>query len=392
MTRVDKNINWMCAVDELFQPDEIFVEQEAKSYPLTERILDRCPYSQVEHVDDVSELIKRYRDDPPVGFNGKRSLLLCRNRGRFLEACPGTGRAYRCCQYLILNTGLGCPLACTYCVLQAYLNNPFLTLYVNRDDMFQELERSARIVPGRFMRIGTGEYMDSLALEPLTGFVPAVAEFFQHRPHLMLELKTKTTNIESLLEHDYRDAFIVSWSLNANAICAQEEHGTASLSDRILAARALIEKGYRVGFHFDPVIAYSGWKEGYRATVELLKEHIPPESVVWISIGSLRFMPRLKAIAHAAFPSTSIYTGEFVSGLDGKMRYLQEIRLELYTCLVSWLREYSQDILLYYCMESPSVWRQTMGSAPASNWELKKLLDCSLTGCRGIGASRSGQP
>jgi spore photoproduct lyase len=153
----------------------------------------------------------------------------------------------------------------------------------------------------------------------------------------------------------------------------------------------LIDKGYRVGFHFDPVIAYSGWKEGYRATVELLKKHIPPESVVWISIGSLRFMPRLKAIAHAAFPNTSIYTGEFVSGLDGKMRYVQEIRLELYTCLVGWLREYSKDILLYYCMESPSVWRQTMGSAPASNWELKKLLDCSLTGCMGTSASRSGQ-
>jgi spore photoproduct lyase len=388
VTRVDKNSDWMCAVDVPFQPDEIFIEQESTSYPLTGRILERCPDVPVEYVDDVSELIKRYRDDPPAGFNGKHSLLLCRNRGRFLEACPGTGRAYRCCLYLILNTGLGCPLACTYCVLQAYLNNPFLTLFVNRDDMFGELERSARIAHGRFMRIGTGEYMDSLALEHLTGFVPETAEFFQHRPHLMLELKTKTTNVESLLEHDYQDAFIVSWSLNAAEICALEERGTAPLADRILAARALIQKGYRVGFHFDPVIAYSGWEEGYRATVELLKKHIPSESVAWISIGSLRFMPRLKPIAHAAFPNTSIYTGEFVFGLDGKMRYLQEIRLELYASLVGWLREYSKDIFLYYCMESPSVWSQTMGSAPASNWELKKLLDCSLTGCRGTGASR----
>ena len=37
--------------------------------------------------------------------------------------------------------------------------------------MFHELERSTRIAPGRFLRIGTGEYMDSLALEHLTGFV-----------------------------------------------------------------------------------------------------------------------------------------------------------------------------------------------------------------------------
>jgi spore photoproduct lyase len=373
----------------LFIPDTIFIEQAAEPYPLTARILELCPGVPVVRVDDAAALIKRYRDDPPQGFDGKRSLLLCRNRGCFLEACPGTGRDYRCCLYLILNTGLGCPLACTYCVLQAYLNNPFLTLFVNRDDMFRELERSARIAPGRFLRIGTGEYMDSLALEHLTGFVPAVAEFFRQRPHLVLELKTKTTNVASLLEHDYSECFVVSWSLNASGICECEETGAAPLIERILAARTLIERGYRVGFHFDPVIVHRGWEQGYRATVALLKKHIPPERIVWISIGSLRFMPRLKQIAQATFPETAIYAGEFVPGLDGKMRYLQEIRLELYAHLVGCLREYSSSIPLYFCMESPSVWHRILGSSPSSNWELKKLLDCSLIGC-GSAPSREG--
>lgn len=368
-------------MDKPFLPDTIFVEQAAEPYPLTGYVLERCPGVPVVRVDDAAALIRHYQDDPPIGFNGKRSLLLCRNRGRFLEACPGTGRAYRCCQYLILNTGLGCPLACTYCVLQAYLNNPFLTLFVNRDDMLGELERSARLVPGRFMRIGTGEYMDSLALEHLTGFVPALAGFFRQRPQLTLELKTKTALTESLQEHDYSDVFIVSWSLNAEEVCACEETGAAGLSDRIMAARNLIDRGYRVGFHFDPLIAFEGWQQGYRATVELLKKHIPPERVVWISIGSLRFMPRLKHIAQAACARTAIYTGEFVHGLDGKMRYLQEIRLELYTQLVGWLREYSPDIRLYFCMESPYVWQRVMGASPSSNWDLKLLLDCSLSGC-----------
>jgi spore photoproduct lyase len=247
--------------------------------------------------------------------------------------------------------------------------------------MFGELERSARLVPGRFLRIGTGEYMDSLALEHLTGFVPAVAAFFRKRPHLRLELKTKTAHTASLQEHDYSNLFIVSWSLNAEALCAREESGAAALSERIRAARDLIDRGYRVGFHFDPLIAFDGWQDGYRATVELLKKHIPPERVAWISIGSLRFMPRLKPIAQAACARTAIYTGEFVPGLDGKMRYLQEIRLELYGRLVGWLREYSRDICLYFCMESPYVWKRIMGAAPSSNWELKRLLDCSVYGC-----------
>lgn len=362
---------------DLFYPEKIFIERSAGAYPLTKRILERCPEVPVVYVDDAASLIKRFRDDPPPAFNGKRSLLLCRNRGRFLEACPGTGRQYRCCLYLILNTGLGCPLGCTYCVLQAYLNNPFLTLFVNRDDMFRELEHSARLAPGRFMRIGTGEYMDSLALEHLTGFVPAIADFFRQRPHLVLELKTKTVDTGCLQEHDYSDVFIVSWSLNAEKICTCEEAGAAPLIERIMAARALIERGYRVGFHFDPLIVFEGWEEGYRSVVELLKKHIAPDRVAWISIGSLRFMPRLKTIAQAACPHTAIYTGEFVPGLDGKMRYLQEIRLELYAKLAGWLREYSRDIVLYFCMESPHVWQRIMGWTPSSNWNLKRLLDCS---------------
>jgi spore photoproduct lyase len=223
--------------------------------------------------------------------------------------------------------------------------------------------------------------MDSLALEHLIGLVPAVAGFFRQRPHLRLELKTKTAHISPLLEQDYSDIFIVSWSLNAEEICAREETGASALFERIMAARELIDRGYRVGFHFDPLIVFDGWQEGYRATVELLKKHIPPERVVWISIGSLRFMPRLKHIAQQACAHTTIYTGEFVSGLDGKMRYLQEIRLELYTQLVGWLRDYSPDICLYFCMESPYVWKRIMGSVPASNWDLKQLLDCSLSSC-----------
>jgi hypothetical protein len=43
--------------------------------------------------------------------------------------------------------------------------------------------------------------------------------------------------------------------------------------------------------------------------------------------------------------------------------------------MVSWLRQYSKDIFIYFCMESPTVWKRTLGSVPSSNGELKKLLD-----------------
>lgn len=357
-----------------FIPQKIFVEQSARELPLTRQILNRCGDIPDETVADVKELIRSFNKKMVAGFDGKKVLLLCRNKGRFLEPCPGT-KKHLCCCYAILNVGTGCPLDCSYCVLQAYLNNPFITLYVNRQDMLDELEAAPALLNGGLLRIGTGEYMDSLALEHLTDFSAFIPAFLKKRPGVVMELKTKTTRIESLLEHDHSDSFIVSWSLNADDIADKEEVGAAPVKSRIEAALALIKKGYRVGFHFDPIIFYPGWENGYKKVIALLAEYIPPASIAWISLGSLRYMPQLKHIGQKRFPDTKIFSQEFIPGFDGKMRYLKDIRVEMYSKIVSWLKAYSEDFFLYFCMESPAIWKKILGFAPSSNAELKKLLD-----------------
>lgn len=357
-----------------FFPEKIFVEESVVELPLTQQILTRCQNIPIEKVPSAKELIRFFQKKRAADFDGKKSFLLCRNKGRFLEPCPGT-KNYLCCCYTILNTGTGCPLNCSYCVLQAYLNNPFITLYVNLQDMLDELESSTALLKRRIVRIGTGEYMDSLALEHLTDFTSFIQPFLRKRKGIVLELKTKTTHIENLQGLDHGGSLIVSWSLNTDEIAGNEERGAAPVKDRIEAAHFLIDEGYRVGFHFDPLIFYPGWEWGYREVVDLLAEQIPPSRISWISIGTLRYMPQLKPIGQKRFPDTRIFSQEFIPGLDGKMRYLQDIRIEMYSKMVSWLRQYSKDIFIYFCMESPTVWKRTLGSVPSSNGELKELLD-----------------
>ncbi len=43
----------------------------------------------------------------------------------------------------------------------------------------------------------------------------------------------------------------------------RDEHGTASLSERLLAARRCQDAGYRLGFHFDPIVEYPNWEDDY---------------------------------------------------------------------------------------------------------------------------------
>ncbi len=360
-----------------FTPEHIYVEKQAEDLPLTRQVLDRCPGVPVETVPSAKELIAALQKQREDAVRGKKKLLLCCSRGRFLDACPGTQR-YRCCGYMVLTPGAGCPLDCSYCVLQAYLNNPLITLYANLQDMLEELESVPELRSGSIRRIGTGEFMDSMALEHLTDFASFALPFFRSRPGLVLELKTKTVQIEPLLKLDHGGSYIISWSLNTAGIVAAEEHGAAGLAERIAAAKKVIEKGYRVGFHFDPMIYHEGWEQGYRAVVEMLAENIPPESIAWVSIGALRFMPQLKGIAQRRFPCTRIYTGEFLSGMDGKMRYLQEIRLEMFKKMAGWFKALLPGVFVYFCMENELSWNTSFGSFPTSNAALKDLLDQQL--------------
>jgi len=358
-----------------FRPERILVEQDVLGLPETGRVLARCAGVPQETIATAEHAIKEFHRQGAPSCDPARALLLCRNRGRFLEPCPGTKAPYRCCCYAILNTGTGCPLDCTYCVLQAYLNNPFITLYVNWQDMLGELEQSIALRDGSVVRIGTGEYGDSLALEHLTGFTEWILPFLRTRPGLVLELQTKTAQVEPLLGLAHQGSIVVSWSLNAEPVADSEEAGAAPVAARLAAARRAMEAGYRLVFHFDPVIYYPGWEEGYARTVRLLAEQIPGSAIAWISIGFLRFMPGLKALAQKRFPRTDIFAQEFVPGLDHKMRYPQALRAEMGARLGGWLRQALGDVFIYLCMEHAPVWRRCLGLVPASNAELKQMLD-----------------
>ena len=351
-------------------PKKIIIEEAVRDLPLTRKVLSRCATVPAEIISSARELLHNNSGSLPQ----PDVLLLCQNKGRFIEPCPGTS-SYLCCGYTILNTGTGCPLACSYCVLQAYLNNPFITLYANLEKMWDELAGGGCLLRQETLRIGTGEYGDSLALEHLTDFIPSMLAFLRKQKNAVLELKTKTIHIEPLLGQDHGGKIIMSWSLNAEEIARSEEHGAAAVAARIKAAGRLAAAGYRIGFHFDPLIAFPGWEQGYKRVIDMIASHVPASAIAWVSLGALRYMPQLKAISRQRFSASRIFTGEFVPGLDGKMRYFQPIRIELFARLAEWLRAYAPDIFIYLCMESPLVWQQALGFAPASNAELKRMLD-----------------
>ena len=354
---------------EEFRFRRVLIEKGAENDSLTKRILKRLPDVPREAVDPDERALPEGTEEMD-----KESLRLMHFKGEFLKPCPGTKR-YICCGYQILNVGINCPLDCSYCFLQSYMNQPSLRIYTN---LHQELEIIGDYIDkaqDRIFRIGTGEFTDSLALNDLTGWTEFLLPFFSHRKNCILELKTKASSVQSLLKSRYRERIVVAWSLNTPQVIAREEYRTAPLEERVLAARECQKEGFLVAFHFDPLIHSSDWQEGLDGTVELLERFIDPQSVIWISLGSFRYMPSLKWAIKRRFPQTNIFDGEFVTGLDGKFRYFKPLRIDMYSQLATRLAQWHDDLGIYLCMESADVWEQSLGWAPHSSHDLSTFLD-----------------
>ncbi|MDR3630742.1 MAG: DNA photolyase [Desulfocapsaceae bacterium] len=352
----------------------IHVEENCIDLPYTREILRRSglPYAVI--LDRAEPALPTGDSHDPFSA-GKRHLLLCRNRGQFFKPCPGTSE-YRCCSYHVLNIGMNCPMDCVYCILQAYLNRPWLSYFVNIDDMFTEMEMVLKSDPKKVYRIGTGEFTDSLALDRLTGLSPRLVDYVSGKKQIVLELKTKSACIDNLAGLSHAGRVVVAWSLNAPAIMKKEELRTATLDQRLAAAKQCLEWGYKLAFHFDPIIEHPGWRQGYEETIDLLFKEIPADAIVWISMGALRYLPHLKKIGTDRFPGSRIFYQEFIEGLDGKARYFRAHRTGMYKVIYERLkRQASAKTCIYFCMESDEIWREVMGFTPEEKGGIPAMLD-----------------
>jgi spore photoproduct lyase len=309
----------------------------------------------------------------------KKTLYLTAQKGRFVRACPGATshsiQSQLCCGYMIVDLIYNCNYDCTYCYLQSYVNAPYLTVYANIERLFDELGTFLRARPQQFVRIGSGEFSDSLSLDPLTGFSRLLVPFLRQFSNvLFVEFKTKSDLVDDLLDLDPAGQAMVSWSINPEPVVQREEHKTASLAARLRAAQRCRAAGYKIGLHFDPLLYYPGWEADYEPFVAQVFNAIPPREVTYMSMGSLRFPPALKDVVRQRFPKSRLMYAELVPGADGKMRYFKPLRAEMYTKMLSWIRRYTADTGLYLCMESQEIWHKVFGHAPACSADVEQYI------------------
>jgi len=337
----------------------VYAEQAVADSPYLRRAVERLPGVPIQIVQS--------REAIPQEDLNRHTLFVGGPRGKTVTRCPGS-KGHICCNYITVDLYLGCTLGCGYCIMESYLNFSPLTVYLEPERSIARLQELARQNRNVTIRAGTGEVGDSLLLDPLFGLSEVFITALSAYPNVYFELKTKTHFVDHLLDVEKKGNAVIGFSLNPQPYIDAYEPRASSLSERLDAARRVLEAGYHLAFHFDPVFFAETWEQEYRSLVRALSR-FPSERIAWISLGTMRYTSALK---EKLGEQTFLYE-EFVPCRDGKFRYPQKMRIPIYQGLYEALKK-ELSAPIYLCMESPAIWRRVFGDLPGKIEGLRAIF------------------
>lgn len=286
-----------------------------------------------------------------------------------LGRCPVASEKTRCCNLQTLDAVINCGFDCSYCSIRTFYHTDDIQFH---QDLKMKLDKIAgELDPEKRYHIGTGQSSDSLMWGNRNGMMDDILDFAEANPNVLLELKSKAANIDSLLSRPIPANVITSWSLNPPVIIENEEHLTASLSDRIEAARRITAEGGLVAFHFHPIIVYDGWKQDYKAVFNQLIADFNPEDITHISFGTLTFIkPVIKELRKRELKSKILQMP--MEEIAGKLSYPFETKKEIFSFAYDSFKAWHDKIFFYLCMEDIDLWEPVFGRSYSDNEEFEQ--------------------
>ena len=300
----------------------------------------------------------RYPDTPAQKTSGDYRIQCSGDQKQQLGLgyCPVASEKTRCCNLLTLDAVENCGFDCSYCSIQSFYHDN----QINFDSHFADKLQRLELDPDQIYHIGTGQSSDSLMWGNQYGVLDALVDFAHRHPNVILELKSKSKNVAYLLKQDIPPNIICTWSLNTPTIISNEEHLTASLEERLTAARQVADRGIIVGFHLHPMVHYDRWRDDYAALFDNMLARFNPEEVAMVSLGTLTFIKSvIKQIRGRDFKSKILQLP--LTESDGKLSYPETTKLELFTHAYQSLKPWHDKVFFYLCMENQRLWQPVFG-------------------------------
>jgi spore photoproduct lyase len=213
----------------------------------------------------------------------------------------------------------GCPAHCQYCYLAGSLSGPPVTrAYANLPEILNGLHTylgTGQVTSKSRARAEEGTtfeascYTDPLGIEHLTGALEASIQFFGNwDAAVQLRWTTKFDAVSNFLPLHHRGRTRVRFSINASSITRDFEGGTANVSQRLGALRAMAQAGYPVGLTIAPIMPVPDWQLQYTSLLTTVAEAVRGIKGLDLTAELIthRFTPGSKEVLLSWYPRTTL--------------------------------------------------------------------------------------
>lgn len=303
----------------------IYIESAVADYQRTLRILERFPGARQISCERYGEVFNPRSQNFRLQ-KIRPALILAAKRDRHVLEAPieyavGLDRNF------YFSHMLNCPYDCRYCFLQGMYRSANYVLFVNYEDFESSIDDRLKANEDDIFFF-SGYDGDSLAFEAVSGFCEHFLPFFASRPRAWLELRTKSTRIRPMLEHEAFPNCVVAYSFTPSAVHQRLESSVASVERRIDCLRELGSRGWPLGLRFDPLIWWEGYQDAYSELFTRVFSRLAPEWIHSVSLGVFRMPRRFFDRLSGLYPEERFLSGP-LEARDGMTSYRRLLETEM---------------------------------------------------------------
>lgn len=324
--------------------DTLYIEEEVQNHPRVREVSKRFPKARRVLCGRYGEVFNRKAQN--FRFQKRKpALILAKKFGHFVLDVP-KGYGIGAERNFYFSHMLNCIYDCRYCFLQGMYRSAHLVFFVNYEDFQTAIEKKINEAPEVETHFFSGYDCDSLALDSVTHFVESFLPFFERFPKALLELRTKSVQVKSLLDRKPIENCIVAFSFTPEEVAAILENKTPPVARRLEAMKRLQERGWKLGLRFDPLIYHEKYKEQYEQLFRNVFQKMKVSSLHSVSLGPFRLPKEGYENIYKLYPDEKLFSGP-LEERNGMVSYLKEMEEEVIHFVILELSEYVPKSILY---------------------------------------------
>jgi len=324
----------------------IYIEAKIADHPRTLEICARFPQATRVQCERYGEVFNPKSQDFRLQKRKPALILAHKHNRHVLETPAGYGIGGQNNYYF--SHMLNCLYDCRYCFLQGMYRSAHHVLYVNYEDFGHDIDAILQRTGNEPCWFFSGYDCDSLVLEPVSACMQHFLPFFAARPAAHIEIRTKSTQVRSLLQQTPLPNAVIAFSFTPAAIHASLEHRVPNIERRLQAMQKLQQAGWQLGLRFDPLVYQYDYRQQYTRLFEQLFSQLQTERLHSVSLGPFRLPRTYFRNIVRLYPDEPLFAGSFAES-GGMISYPEELEHEMTGFCTRELLKHVPESVLFPC-------------------------------------------